>query len=102
MKKTTIILLLVIQIVLLFIFQNIQSLFKEIEEVDITKIKNPNKFTEDIRQIRKIFSTLAIAMGLLVIGYLLSVVELMYGRIKYAGFQEAVSLGESLLINLGS
>ncbi|NIM15600.1 MAG: hypothetical protein GTO45_26785 [Candidatus Aminicenantes bacterium] len=68
MKKTTIILLLVIQIVLLFIFQNIQSLFKEIEEVDITKIRNPYKFTEDIKRIRKIFSTLAIAMGLLVIG----------------------------------
>jgi signal transduction histidine kinase len=68
MKKTTIILLLVIQIVLLFIFQNIQTVFKEIEEIDITKIRNPYKFTEDIKRIRKIFSALAIAMGLLVIG----------------------------------
>jgi signal transduction histidine kinase len=67
MKKTTIIFMLVIQIVLLFVFHNIQSLFKEIEDVDITKIRNPYKFTEDIKQIRKVFSTLAIVMGLLVI-----------------------------------
>ena len=68
MKKTTIILILVIQVFLLFIFQNIHALFKEIETTEIQYIANTDKFFNDISRIRKIFSSLTIVTGLLIIG----------------------------------
>lgn len=68
MKKTTIILILVIQVFLLFIFQNIHALFKEIETTEIQDIENTDKFFNDISRIRKIFSSLTIVTGLLIIG----------------------------------
>lgn len=68
MKKTTVILLLVIQIFLIFIFQNIYTLFKNLEEVDITRIKDPLQLMMNIRKIRKIFSALSIVTGLSIIG----------------------------------
>jgi len=67
MKKTTIILLLVLEIFLLFLFQNIHTLFKEIESTDIKKIQNPYKYSEDIKKIGKLFGSLTIIFGLLVV-----------------------------------
>jgi len=68
MKKTTIILLLVLQIILLFIFQNLHSLFRSIESIDITQIRDQNKFMEDIQKLRKMFSGLTMVLAFMVIG----------------------------------
>jgi signal transduction histidine kinase len=64
MKKTTTILLLVIQLFLLIIFQNIYSLFKEFGEVDLTKINDPSRLMENIKYITRIFSILFIVTSL--------------------------------------
>ncbi len=65
MKKATVVLLLVIQITLLFIFQNIYSLFKGYEEIGIT---DRALLMENMQKLRKIFSGLSIITGLLLIG----------------------------------
>jgi two-component system sensor histidine kinase PilS (NtrC family) len=65
MKKATVVLLLVIQITLLFIFQNIYSLFKGYEEIGIT---DQALLMENMQKLRKIFSGLSIITGLLLIG----------------------------------
>jgi signal transduction histidine kinase len=78
MKKTTIVLVLVIQIALLFIFHNLYTLFKGMEETGVGAIRNPAVFMEHIAKIRKVFSGLSIVMGLLVAGsgiYLLYVMK---------------------------
>lgn len=68
MKKTTTILLLVIQLFLLIIFQNIYSLFKEFGEVDLTKIKDPSRLMENIKNLTRMFSALFIVTSLFFIG----------------------------------
>jgi signal transduction histidine kinase len=68
MKKTTIILLLVLQLFLMLIFQNIYSLFKGFENVDLRQIKNPLQLMNDIKRIRSIFSLLFIITSLLFVG----------------------------------
>jgi signal transduction histidine kinase len=68
MKKTTTILLLVIQLFLLIIFQNIYSLFKEFGEVDLTQIKDPWRLMENIKNITRMFSVLFIVTSLFFIG----------------------------------
>lgn len=65
MKKTTVFLVLVMQIALLFIFQNIYSLFKEYEEKGIT---NQYQLMENMQKLKKMFSTLSIITTLLFIG----------------------------------
>ena len=64
MKKTTTILLLVLQLFLLIIFQNIYSLFKEFGEVDLTQIQDPSRLMENIKKITRMFSALFIATSL--------------------------------------
>jgi len=65
MKKTTVVLLLVIQIALLFIFQNLYSLFKGYEEVGII---NQDLLMDNFHKLKKIFSGLSIITGLLLVG----------------------------------
>jgi len=64
MKKTTTILLLVIQLFLLIIFQNIYSLFKELGAVDLTRISDPSQLMENIKKLGRMFSTLFIVTSL--------------------------------------
>lgn len=64
MKKTTTILLLVIQLFLLIIFQNIYSLFKGFGEVDLTQIRDPSQLMENIKKLAKMFSTLFVVTSL--------------------------------------
>ena len=61
MKKATVILLLITQVALLFIFQNIYALFKKYEEVGIT---NPGQFIENMQKLKKMFSILSMLLGL--------------------------------------
>lgn len=61
MKKATVILLLVIQVALLFIFQNIYALFKKYEDVGI---KNPGQLMENMLRLKKMFSVLSMVFGL--------------------------------------
>ena len=68
MKKTTIVLVLVIQFFLLLIFQNIYSLFKGFENVDLREIKNPQLLMNDIIRIKNIFSLLFIVTSLFFLG----------------------------------
>ena len=68
MKKTTTILLLVIQLFLLVIFQNIYSLFKEFGKVDLAKIRDPSRLMENIKNITRMFSALFIVTSLFFIG----------------------------------
>jgi signal transduction histidine kinase len=65
MKKATTILVIIIQISLLFIFQNIYYLFKEYEVKNIT---DPAQFKQNMQTLKKIFSILSIIMILLFIG----------------------------------
>lgn len=64
MKKATVILMVVILIALLFIFQNIHSLFKEYEE---TGTQNPGLMMENTRELKKVFSVLSVITGLILL-----------------------------------
>ncbi len=61
MKKATVILLLIIQIALLFIFQNIHALFKKYEEVGVTDL---GLLMENMQKLKKMFSILSMVFGL--------------------------------------
>jgi signal transduction histidine kinase len=61
MKKATVILLLVIQIALLFIFQNIHALFKKYEEVGVRDL---GLLMENMQNLKKMFSILSMVFGL--------------------------------------
>jgi two-component system sensor histidine kinase PilS (NtrC family) len=61
MKKATVVLLVVIQIALLFIFHNIQTLFNEYESIGI---RNPAQFLENMQKLKQMFSALSIIIGL--------------------------------------
>ncbi len=67
MKKTTTILVLVLELFLLIIFQSIYSLFKEFGEVDLTRINDPSRLKENIKSITRMFSALFIAASLFLI-----------------------------------
>jgi len=67
MKKSIVILLIVIQIVLLFIFQNIYFLFKEYEKIDESDAKENLKIMESIKKMKRMFSILSIIMGIFLI-----------------------------------
>jgi len=68
MRKTTIFLLLVIEIFLLFIFQNIYSLFKTMEDTQTFQVRGPQEIMGNIKRFRQLFSGLTIIFGLSVIG----------------------------------
>jgi len=67
-KTTTTVLILIVQFFLLIIFQNIYSLFKGFEEVDIRAINNPLKLMENIKNIKNMFSVLFIVTSLFFLG----------------------------------
>jgi len=64
MKKATVILIIVILIALLFIFQNIHSLFNEYETIGI---RNPAQLLENTKELKKIFTGLSIVTGLILL-----------------------------------
>ncbi len=64
MRKATVILVIVILIAMLFIFQNVHSLFNEYEEIGVHK---PLQLMENMRQLKKIFSGLSVVTGLLLL-----------------------------------
>lgn len=68
MRKTTIILLLIIEIFLVFIFQNLYSLFKGFEEIDFNKITEPEKMEKRFKDLKKLFSALSIVSGIMLLG----------------------------------
>ncbi|MDQ1349742.1 MAG: Histidine kinase protein [Acidobacteriota bacterium] len=61
MKKATVILVLIIQIALLFIFQNIHALFKKYDEVGVSDM---GLLLENMRDLKKMFSVLSMVLGL--------------------------------------
>ncbi|MCX6582167.1 MAG: ATP-binding protein [Candidatus Aminicenantes bacterium] len=61
MKKATVILLLIIQIALLFVFQNIHALFKKYEEVGVTDL---GLLMESMQKLKNMFSVLSMIIGL--------------------------------------
>lgn len=61
MKKATVLLLVVIQIALLFIFQNIHTLFNEYETIGV---RNPVQLMENMQKLKQMFSALSIIIGL--------------------------------------
>lgn len=63
MKKSVVILLLIIQLFLLIIFHNIYSLFKGFEGMEITEISNRSKIMDNIKRIKEIFLSLSLALG---------------------------------------
>lgn len=65
MKKATVILMMVVLVALLFIFQNVYSLFRGYEEVGV---KDHAVLMENIKTLKNIFSSLAIITGLLLAG----------------------------------
>jgi nitrogen-specific signal transduction histidine kinase len=67
MKKSVVILLIVVQIILLFIFQNIYFLYKEFEKVDVTDVKKNLSIMDNIKKMKSIFSILSILTGIFLI-----------------------------------
>lgn len=69
MRKTSvIILILVIEIVLLFVFQNIHVWFKELGDVDFRMIRNPLAVQTNIQKMAKLFSSISLALGVFILG----------------------------------
>lgn len=69
MRKTSvIILILVIEILLLFVFQNIHVWFKELGDVDFRMIRNPLAVKANIQKMGKLFSAISMALGVLILG----------------------------------
>jgi signal transduction histidine kinase len=68
MKKAAIAVMLFIQIVLLFIFQNLYVWFKELGGFDLADIKNPYEIMNSIQSMTRIFSGLSVVTGLMIIG----------------------------------
>lgn len=77
MRKTTIILLLIVQIILVFIFQNLYSLFKGMEEVDLRRVMDPVALEKRFSDLKDLFSGLSITFGLMILGTGFYVVILM-------------------------
>jgi nitrogen fixation/metabolism regulation signal transduction histidine kinase len=67
MKKSVVILLIVVQIILLFIFQNIYFLYKEFEKIDVNDVKKNLTIMENIKKMKRIFSILSIITGFFLI-----------------------------------
>lgn len=67
MKKYVIIILIIVQLLLLFLFQNLYFLFRELESLDLNDLKTKVELTENIGQMKKTFSLLSIAIGLFLI-----------------------------------
>lgn len=61
MKKATVVLILIIQIALLFIFQNIHALFTKYEEVGVRDL---DLLMENMQKLKKMFSILSMVFGL--------------------------------------
>jgi signal transduction histidine kinase len=68
MKKAAIIVMLIIEVVLLFIFQNLYVWFNELGGVNLASLKNPYELMNSIQRMTKIFSGLSIITGLMIIG----------------------------------
>jgi signal transduction histidine kinase len=69
MRKTSIIvLILIIEIVLLFVFQNISMWFNELGDMDFQRIRNPLLVKANVQKMAKMFSSLSIAIGVLILG----------------------------------
>lgn len=68
MKKTTIIIILIIQIVFLFIFQNLYAWFNEVGKIDLTQISDPAAIQANFLRMRKLFSTLSLVAALFILG----------------------------------
>lgn len=64
MKKNVVILLILVQVLLLFIFQNIYFLFKGLEDVTVGDLSAKTEFWDNIKQMKKTFSILSILTGL--------------------------------------
>jgi PAS domain S-box-containing protein len=67
MKKYVIIILIIVQLLLLFLFQNLYFLFRELETVDLNDMKAKAELTENINQMKKTFSLLSIIIALFLI-----------------------------------
>ena len=82
MKKSIVILLLVIQILLLILFQNLYYLFKGFEETDISQLTNESKLMRNLKSMKTIFNGLSILLGLLIIASVIYLV-VVYRRTKH-------------------
>lgn len=67
MKKYVIIILIIVQLLLLFLFQNLYFLFKELETVDLNDMKAKVELVDHIGQMKKTFSLFSILIGLFLI-----------------------------------
>ena len=68
MRKSNIILIILISFILLFIFSNFYSLFKSMEKIDMNNRDNVIRIQNNIEKTKKIFSALSILTGLFILG----------------------------------
>jgi len=68
MRKSNVILIILISFMLLFIFSNFYSLFKSMEKIDINNKDNVIRIQNNIEKTKKIFSALSIITGLFILG----------------------------------
>ncbi len=68
MKKSTIILVMVVQFALLVIFHNLYTFFKGFEAVDLTQIQDPVQLMDNIKKIKSMFFILFIITSLFFLG----------------------------------
>jgi signal transduction histidine kinase len=64
MKKNMVIILIVVQLLMLFLFQNLYFLFKELEGIDVQDLQSKTDLEDNIRQMKKVFSFLSILVGI--------------------------------------
>lgn len=67
MKKSVVILLLILQLFLLFIFNNIYSLFRGFEGVNLADKSNQVTMLKNFRSVKEIFFSLFLLMGIFVV-----------------------------------
>jgi len=67
MKKSAVILMLLIQTFLLFVFQNMYALYKGIEKIDFSKRINQLKVLHNLNKSKDIFLILSILIGIFII-----------------------------------
>lgn len=67
MKKNVVFILIVVQLLMLFLFQNLYFLFKELENIDVKDLQSKTGLIDNIRQMKKVFSILSILVGIFLI-----------------------------------
>lgn len=71
MKKNVVFILILVEFLMLFLFQNLYFLFKEMESTDLQKLQSETDLADSIRQMKKVFSLLSILVAIFLLASLI-------------------------------